>query len=68
MTDKRRYSILTVSIIIGSVFSIFIFKMKSGGTLTSHDWLSIGSIFLISVILLFGVSIIFKIADKNKMD
>ena len=67
MNDKKRYTILAVSILTGSLFSVFLFKMKRGGSLTSQDWVTIGSIFMISLILIFGVSMIFKNAEKNGM-
>ncbi len=68
MTDKKRYTLLTVSILIGTVFSFFVFKMKRGGELTNNDWLTLGSIFVISLILLISVSIIFKKASKDNME
>lgn len=68
MNDKRRFVILGISVVVGTLFSVFIFMMKRGGNLNSQDWLTLGSIFVISIILLFGVSIIFKNAEKNKLN
>lgn len=67
MTNKRRYTLLIGSISVGSVMSFFMFKMKRGGTLTANDWLTLGSIFIISIILLVSISIILNKADKEKM-
>ncbi len=67
MNDKKRYTILAVSISVGTIFSIFLFRMKRGGALNSQDWVTLASIFFISIILIFGVSLIFKYAEKNGM-
>jgi hypothetical protein len=67
MSEKRRYILLAISVTVGTLLSLFIFKMKRGGALTSQDWLTLGSIFLISLVLLISLSIIFNKADKDKL-
>lgn len=64
MTDKRRVTIITLSVIAGTLLSFFIFKGKKG-VLTKDDYITLGSIMAVSLALIIGISFILKRADKE---
>jgi hypothetical protein len=55
MTNKRRITIITVSVIIGTLLSAGLFFMKRRGALTSDDYFFLATNMFFSLMIIFTI-------------
>lgn len=67
MTNRRRITIITISIAAGTFLSYFIFRMRRGGELTQMDYITLIGNLIISLAVILGIGFMF-LWRKNKND
>jgi len=63
LSNRRRITIIVLSVIIGSIFSAFLL-LRRRGTLSAHDWSSIGINFLFALAIVFAIGILLRKISK----
>jgi hypothetical protein len=59
LSGKRRTIIIIISVIIGSIFATLLLLSRRG-TLTVHDWTTIGINFLFALVIVFAIGILLR--------
>ena len=68
MTNQRRMFLTFGSISAGILLSFFMFKLKKG-TLGENDYFFLGTIYIFSFALIFGISLVLrKWNDNDKLN
>jgi len=56
---RRRVIIITVSVIIGSIFATLLILSRKG-TLSPNDWATLGINFLFALVIVFAIGILLR--------
>lgn len=68
MSNRRRLVLTVVSVLIGTVLSVLIFKMKNRNQeFTNNEWLWLGTNFGFSLLIVIGIGFYF-LRKKDKDD
>lgn len=64
MTNRRRITIVFLSVGVGSIISLYFIK-KRMGTLSQHDYINLGLNFFFSAAMVVGISILLSRMNKK---
>jgi hypothetical protein len=68
MTNKRRVTIIVLSVLAGSILSFFMFKLRrGGGALTTDDQAMLITNFSFSIVIILGIGFFFIWNKKNDL-
>ena len=65
MTNRRRVTIIIISVLAGTLLSVLLFKVKRGGELSSQDVSTLITNLVFSLAIILGVGFLF-IWNKKK--
>ncbi len=65
ISNRRRYTIILISVSVGSIISLWIVKLRMG-TLKPSDYLSLGLNFLFAAAMVVGLSILLKRMNNDR--
>ena len=64
MSNRRRLTIILVSVLVGSLMSVYIVKKRMGG-LTRDAYIQLGFNFFFAVAIVIGIGLIFTFNNKK---
>ena len=64
MSNRRRLTIILVSVLIGSLMSVYIVKKRMGG-LSREAYIQLGFNFFFAVAIVIGIGLIFNFNNKK---
>lgn len=65
MTNRRRFSIIFISLTLGSILSIWIVKQRIG-TLSPQSYMQLIFNFIFAAAIVIGIALLFKKMNKNE--
>jgi hypothetical protein len=67
MNNRRRYTIIFLSVTVGSLISLYLIK-KRMGTLSKTDYINLGFNFFFTAAIVIGISILLQRMNKKYDD
>ena len=65
ISNKRRITIIVLSVFGGTILSVLMFKLRRGGELTANDKNALLTNFIFSIAIILGVGFMFLWNNKN---